>query len=250
MNRLTRLFPFELVLLCLVSFFHVGAKAQATHMHDSTELAKLKGYTEQLYGTDDRVVNGKAYLPMHFNAKGDPYFLTDNWTKSTLVINGEEYNGQEILYNIDIEKPILKTTLKSKEEVLMVLNTDFIEAFYFGEHYFLNGGKYFPDARFKGFEEQVYNGDFKVVIRYQKSFVSQYTANTPHGFYSGTKSMVYIFDKGELKKLPTKKAMLDYFSDDKKGIKKFLRKNKIKYKKATANQLKQLFTYCDDISSK
>jgi hypothetical protein len=239
-----------LFFICLLTFLYVGAKAQETHFQDSIQIEKLKEYSEQVYGTDDRVVNGAAYLPGHFNAKGDPYFLTDNWTESTLVIDGEEYEGQNILYNIDIEKIILKTTLKSKEEVLLVLNTDFIEAFYFGEHYFVNGEKYFPGNKFNGFVEQVYKGNFKVMIRHQKSFVSQYTANSPHGFYSGTKSMIFIFDKRELKKLPTKKAMLDYFSEHKKEIKKFLRKNKIKYKQATANQLNKLFTYCDDISSK
>ncbi|NOX47149.1 MAG: hypothetical protein GXO89_09255, partial [Chlorobi bacterium] len=138
----------------------------------------------------------------------------------------------------------------NKEEVLLVLNTDFIEAFYFGEHHFVNAAKYFPKDKFKGFLEQVYDGGFKVLIRHQKSFVSQYTANTPHGFYSGTKSMIYVFEKGRPIKLPVKKNMLAYFSGHKKEINKFLRKNKIKYKKATANQLSQLFTYCDDISSK
>ncbi len=250
MHSFIRFLKHDLFFICLLTFLYVGAKAQEMHIQDSTKLEKLKEYTEQVYGTDDRVVNGKAYLPIHFNAKGDPYFLTDNWTESTLVINNEEYDGQETLYNIDIEKLILKTTLKSKEDVLLVLNTDFLEAFYFGEHYFVNGEKYFPNTKFKGFVEQVYNGDFKVVIQHQKSFVSQYTANSPHGFYSGTKSMIFIFDKGELKKLPTKKTMLDYFPEHKQEIKKFLRKNSIKYKKATANQLKQLFTHCDDISSK
>jgi hypothetical protein len=250
MNRLIRFLKHDLFFISLLIFLYIGTKAQETHVQDTTKLENLKEYTEQVYGTDDRVVNGKAYLPKHFNAKGHPYFLTDIWIEGTLVIDSEEYEGQEILYNIDIEKLILKTTLKSKEEVLLVLNTDFIEALYFGDHYFVNGAKYFPTSKFTGFVEQVYDGNFKVVIRHKKSFVSQYTVNSPHGFYSGTKSMIYIFDKGELEKLPTKKTMLDYFFEQKKEIKKFLRKNKIKYNKATTNQLSQLFTYCDDISSK
>jgi hypothetical protein len=250
MNSFIRFLKQDILFISLLTFLYVGTKAQEMHVLDSIKLEMLKKYTEQVYGTDDKIVNGKVYLPAHFNAKGNPYFLTDNWTESTLFIDGGKYDGQETLYNIDIEKLILKTTLKSKEEVLLVLNTDFIEAFYFGDHHFVNGEKHFPGNKFSGFVEQVYEGNFKVLIRHQKNFVSQYTANTPNGFYSGTKSQVFIYDKGELKKLPAKKAILDYFPDNKREINKFLRKNRIKYKKATANQLNELFTYCDDISSK
>ncbi len=230
--------------------FHVGTNAQDINAQSSEALTALSEYTGKLYGTDDILVNGRSYIPDHFNAKGNPYFFSDKLTKSTLIINGKKYDKQEILYNIDIEKLILKTTLNNGEEVLLVLNPDFIDAFYLGEHHFVNGVIFFPESNFPGFVEQVYEDNFSVVIRYQKSFVSQYTANTPHGFYSATKSVNYIFDNGQLIKLPTQKSLLEYFSAHKKEIKKFMRKNKIKYKQANKIQLNKLFTYCDDISSK
>ena len=250
MNRFTQFLKQNGFFVCLFTLINIGANSQDTNVQSSETLKALSEYTEKLYGTDDILVNGKSYIPDHFNAKGSPYFFSDKLTNSTLIIDGEKYGNQEILYNINIEKLILKTTINNSEEVLLILNTEFIDAFDLEKHHFINGKNYSSENKFPGFVEQVYEGSFQVLIRHQKSFVSQYTANNPNGFYSGTKSMNYIFDNEQLKKLPTKKTLLDYFPDHKKGIKKFMRKNKIKYKQANTIQLNKLFAYCDDISSK
>ena len=250
MNRIIQFLKQDVLLICLFSLIYVEAMSQDKNTTSSDALTILSEYSGDLYGTNDFVVNGRSYIPDHYNAKGDPYLFSDKWVESTIVIEGKKYGNQEILYNIDTEKLILKSSQKINEEVLLVLNTEFVDAFYFGEHYFVNGYKNFPDRIFPGFVEQVYSGNFVIVIRYQKSFISNYTANAPNGFYSGTKSAIYISEEGTLKKLPTKKALLDYFLDQKKEIKKFIRKNNIKYKKANAIQLNKLFSYCDTISSK
>jgi len=250
MSRFIQFLKQDIFLICLFTLIYVGAISQDKSTESSEAFPSFSEYIGNLYGTNDIVVNGRSYIPGHFNAKGDPYFFSDKWTESTLVIDGKKYNKQEILYNIDIEKLILKSSQKRNEEVLLVLNTEFVDAFYLGKHHFVNGAKNFPDSKFPGFVEKVYSGNFDIVIRYQKSFISNYTANTPNGFYSGTKSEIYIFKEGKLNKLPTKKALLEYFPDQKKEIKKFIRKNNIKYKQANTIQLNKLFTYCDDISSK
>ena len=250
MNRFIKFLKQDVVLICLFTLIYVGAISQDKNTKSSEALKTLSEYTENFYGSNDILVNGKSYIPDHFNATGNPYFFSDKLTKSILIIDGKKYKEQEILYNIEIEKLILKTTLNNSEEVLLVLNPDFIDAFYLGEHHFVNGVKFFSESNFPGFVEQVYEGNFSVVIRHQKSFVSQYTANNPNGFYSGTKSVNYIFNNGQLIKLLTQKSLLEYFSAHKKEIKKFMRKNKIKYKQANTIQLNKLFTYCDDISSK
>jgi len=239
--------------ICVLAIFFVGeftpVNAQNIEQSSGT-VAMLSNYTENIYGSDDIVVSGRTYLPDHYNAKGNPYFLFDNWTEGTLIINGKKYKKQEILYNIDIDKIILKTTVSNNNEILLVLNNEFIDSFYFGKHYFINGAKYMPESKFRGFVEQVYCGSFTLLINHQKSFISRYTADTPNGLYSSTKSTNYILNNGKLKKLPTKKSLFEYFSPHKKEIKNFMRKNKIRYKKADYNNLYKLIEYCDNISSK
>jgi hypothetical protein len=213
-------------------------------------LGKLSAYAAKFYGTDDVVVNGRKYFPEHYNAKGDPYFLMDVWIEGSLVIDGKEYDKQDLLYNIDIERVILKTSIEDSLTIYLVLNNEFIDAFYLGQRYFVNAKKQALEKEFPGFVELVYKGNFSVMSRHQKSFVSEYSRSAPNGFYSGTKSAHYILNQGQPDKLSTKKSLLKYFSDHQKEIKTFMRKQKIKYKKADYIQLNQLFEYCDEISHK
>lgn len=240
--------------ILITAFFIVGgfssAKSQEINKQVAGTIPMLQNYTDALYGTDDVLVNGRAYLPDHYNANGHPYFLTQNWTKSTLIIDGKSYENQEILYNIDLEILILKTTINDGNKVLLMLNTEFIDAFYLGSHSFINASKYLLENKFPGFVEQVYSGSFSVFIRHQKAFVFEYTKNNPYGFYTSTKSENYIRVDNELVKLSSKKSLIEYFPDYKKDIKSFLRKNKIRYKHADNDQLHKLFEYCDQISSK
>ncbi|OQX82101.1 MAG: hypothetical protein B6D64_01100 [Bacteroidetes bacterium 4484_276] len=253
MYRLIKILSRLAHLICVITFFYVAnfspANAQNPHGHLFKTLTSLDDYTGEVYGTDDFVVNGRKYLPEHYNAKGNPYFLSDNWTKSTLIIDGKRYDGQDILYNIDVEKIILKTTIKDSIVVFVMLNNEFVSSIYFGPRYFINAEKCGLENKFPGFVEQVYSGSFTLLVRHQKSFVSEYSRNTPNGFYSETKSINYIFINGQLHKLPTKRSMLEYFSVHKKEVKTFMRKNKIRYKQAGYAQLHKLFEYCDKISS-
>ena len=253
MSRLIHILTRLVFLICLIVFFLVtdftSANAQNINGQSPGTLTMLSEYTGEVYGTNDFVVNGRKYLPDHYNAKGNPYFLSENWTKSTLIVDGKKYGEQDILYNIDVEKVILKTTINDSIIVFVMLNNEFVNSFYLGSHYFVNAatielGDYFP-----GFIEQVYSNSFTVFIRHQKSFVSEFTKNTPNGFYSATKSVNYIFNNGQIHKLPTKRSLLEYFSPQKKEVKTFMRKNKISYKRADYSQLYKLFNYCDEISS-
>ena len=253
MYRLTHILTRLAHLICVLTVFYVAnftpANAQKINEQSSRALTTLNEYTGEVYGTDDFVVNGRKYLPEHYNAKGNPYFFSDNWAKSTLIVDGKKYDGQEILYNIAIEKVILKTTIKDSIIIFVMLNNEFIDSFYFGSRYFVNAEKNGLGNKFPGFVEQVYSGNFTMLARHKKSFVSEYAKNTPNGFYSGTKSVNYIFNNGQLDKLPTKKSLLEYFSPQKKSVKTFMRKNKISYKRAGYSQLYKLFEYCDKISS-
>lgn len=253
MYRLIKILTRLASLICVLAIFFVAdftpAYSQNINEQSSGTLVMLKEYSGEVYGTDDFVVNGRKYLPEHYNAKGDPYFLSDSWTKSTLIVNGKKYDGQDILYNIDVEKIILKTTIKDSIIIFVVLNNEFIDSFYFGSRYFVNAEKNGLGNKFPGFVEQVYSGNFTMLTRHKKSFVPEYAKNTPNGFYSSTKSVNYIFNNGQLDKLPTKKSLLEYFSEHKKSIKTFMRKNKIRYKQSSYAQLHKLFEYCDKISS-
>lgn len=249
MKSLLQSLPRDTTHLCVIAILYIFGISPVNAQQTSEQLNLLAEYSSELYGTNDIVVNGRKYLPEHYNANGNPYFISDEWKEGILIIDGKKYDKQELLYNVNINKVILRTTIDDSTLVYLMLNNDFIDSFYLGSHYFLNAEKHGLGDEFPGFVEQVYSSGFTVLTQHQKFFISEYSRNKPNGFYASTKSTNYILASGQLEKIATKKSLLEYFSPHKKRVKSFMRKNKIKYKKANFIELNKLFEFCDEISS-
>lgn len=232
---------FSLVLLLLI-FISYPLKGQ-------TEIAidELKSYSSNLYGTNDLLVNGWKYYPEHFNADGNPYFMDLDWAMGSVNTKGEVFNNVELLYNIQMDELILKQILKNGEPAFVMLNKDFIQSFTLGTHFFIPASKIKSNFPLSGFVEELYSGDFRFLIKHQKNFVSNYSANTPNGSISRQISNYYLLQAGSLQKISSKKALLKYFPESKKEIKSFLKKQKINFRKANSDQLKQLMDFCDEL---
>ena len=212
------------------------------------QISALTEYANAVYGSDDALVNGRAYIPDHYNAKGNPYFLTDQWIEGTISKEGRKYAHLDLLLNIEKDHLILMTTLKNDNKIMLVPDDESIESFTLGSHFFINAATIKQQDELSGFVEEVYSGGFRVVIKYQKAFVGEYTNNNPRGDYTKTKSSIYLLADGQLFKLFTKQSLFEYFSAYKKEIRSFMRKNNIKYKRADSKQLGQLFAYCNQLS--
>ena len=253
MNGLSQILTRSTFSFCVFIFIaasdYSAAIAQDLSARSTWTAEALFEYSEKLYGSDDVLVNGRAYLPDHYNARGNPYFVSDSWITSTIFIDGRAFDNQKLLYNIEIEKVILETTINENNKILLLLNTERIDSFCLDKRCFINADDLLLENKFPGFVEQVYFGNFKVLTRHQKYFVSDYSKITPNGFYSKIQSVHYILNNGQLEKLPTKKAVLNYFYTHRKEIKNFMRKNNIKYKKSNTDQLKKLFEFCDSVST-
>ncbi|MFP4469831.1 MAG: hypothetical protein ACLFPE_04075 [Bacteroidales bacterium] len=232
-------------LFCFVIFFtSPGLHAQT---RNNPQMEALLDYASDVYGTSDVLVNGWKYFPEHYNANGNPYFMDVEWIEGKVTIQGQTFDKVHLLYNIVDDELILRQHLKKGSLVFVVLNKDLIESFQMPGHQFVHAKtlKTAPDQN--DFYEMVHDGDFQFLIRYDKSFVNQYTAQSPHGSFSEQRSVNYILNDGKLTRLQNRKSLLRYFDPYKKEIRTFLRKNGIKYRKATVAQLQNLMQYCDQL---
>jgi len=216
---------------------------QAQKFSDKVE--DLYNRTEQIYCTDDLLVNGQIYVASRSRAKGSPFFGEKRFEKGSVNIKGREFNGVLLKYDLEAQRLILRATVENEKYVTIVLNSRLIDAFRIGGQQFVNAEHYLNDA---GFYAQVYEGRFTFLIKFKKSFRAVYDTQTPNGSYTGLKSDYFIFNDGNLENLTNKKALLNYFSPVKNEVKSFMRKNKISYKKASMAELNQLMKYCDSIS--
>ncbi len=230
-----------LILFCLLVF------GQAQEV--SGEVEELYNHTEQIYSTDDLLVNGQIYIPTRTIAKGSPYFGKNKFSEGSVIIKGRQFNEVLLKYNLEDQRLILRAALESGKYVTIVLNSKLVDAFNIGDQEFINADSYFNNSNFSGFYTLVYEGSFVCLVKYKKTFRAVYDTQTPNGSYTEMKSDYFIFENGRLENITKKKALLNHFPIQKKEIKSFIRKHKIQYKKANIFSLHQLMKYCDSIST-
>lgn len=208
---------------------------------------KLIDFVDQVYGLDDMLVNGRIYVPMHSLAEGHPYFEVKNWILGDIYIKGNKYEQSQLKYDIELDEFILYIKDKQNRKNYIVLNHHYVDSIYLGKYFFVNTAVVSKIGPNIGYVEMVYNDDLMFIVKYKKDFKKQYSESKPHGEYTKTITSRYVVESGELIKLNTKKAFLNYFESSKKEIKRYMKKNKINYKKANSGELNTLIKYCNEI---
>ena len=215
----------------------------------SEQVEDLYNRSEQVYSTDDLLVNGQIYIPARPRAKGSPYFGGKQFVEGSVQIKGRQFKGVLLKYNLENQRIILRAALESGKYVTILLNSNLIDHFTIDGQYFINAVSFFEDLEVSGFYTLVYEGNFTFLVKYEKTFRAVYDNQTPEGSYTELHSDFFIFEDGKLENITKKKALLNYFPLHKKEIKSFMRKYKIQYKKASVTELNQLMNYCDTISA-
>lgn len=206
-------------------------------------------YAEFFYGYDDRLLCGQIYQPAHFRAKGHPNFKNDEWQNGRVFIKGSTFEDLNLKYNVFINKLILKADFNSGNVRHVVLNSNFIDSLYIDKHLFINSSTLNINES-SMFYEQLYKGSFKVFIKHNVVFRDDQSATTPFGKFLKAKHKIYLYQNDQIADLSSKKSFLSFFKLYQREIKKYIRKENFKFKKADNNQLYNLLKYCDEISSK
>jgi hypothetical protein len=213
---------------------------------EASNLKRLLDTTNSFYGSSDLLNLGEIYQAEHAYARGHPYFLTDEYTLASLTVGNTEFGNIKARYNIATDQLIIKAMVDSGLLVTMVTKEDWINSFTINNHLFVNLNKLYPGKEVQGYCEQVYKGQEIFYIKYKKKFIDTYDDNTPQGFFSVVKVNKYVYRNGVFIPVNKKKELFKLYSN-KKSIKKYMRTNKIKYSKASSDQLKMLMQFCDDL---
>lgn len=233
------------LLIVLISTAFLLASAQETNEEYSKYISKI----DSIYGIDDILVNGSLYFPKHPLAQGNPYLISDEWNKGSIYIKGKTYDDIELKYDLALDKLILRTKLINDKIPKVLLNNELVDSFKIGNQFFINTKWIDQNLQIEGFAELIYNNDIVFFIKFRKEYIAQFSENNQYGKYSQIQFGRYLWKDGVVTKVSTRKSLLRYFEENKKEIKKYLRKHHIKYKKANSKQLFDLINYCNELSS-
>lgn len=212
---------------------------------------KLKDFYHEIsaiYGTDPLLVNGTVYLENLGEIKGHPYFLSEEWLTGTVFIGERMYPGQKMKYNLETDDLILSTGTSDSAFTTIRLNRALVDSFNINGHHFVHYRKFSPSDSIDKFFESIDGRGFTFLRRHSKERSGKYSDASPGGSYNEMATASFIFEDRQLLKINSKKEFCDYFANQKKDIRKYLRANHIKYRKATTPQLQQLISHISEIT--
>ena len=243
LNIFYRLILSAFILLCC----NTSLMAQSDTGDKAGPETNLYKATENYYGADDLLVHGKIYYQDFPLAEGHPYFLDKDWLPGIIFIKGKTFSGLEIKYDLDMDRVVLNTRDKKGAFVDLMLNSVVIDSLYIKDHFFISTRIMDASADRVSFLEIVNRNEPMMLIRHEKEFLDDYSDRHPHGWYRDPTRKLFIYSHGALADVTGKGAFLKYFEPQKKNIKQYLKKNKIRYKKASQRQLFDLMEYCSQV---
>ena len=211
-----------------------------------------KVYLNALYlrevDKSDELINGREYIPYYFKSNIRPLLFEDKKRSGSLIFNDRQYKNLALEYDTYLDQLIYSDSSKLIEDkqFKIALNKDLVEGFslIFKDdsmkfRYFRSDGPVkfnLPD----GFYEVVYDGKTKCIIRHQ-SFL---------GYKDGV--VVYPYSRAEyimvdqnFIRVKSSKSFIKLFGKESDAIRKFMRTNRIHFRRAGKNEIATVLRYYD-----
>jgi hypothetical protein len=206
---------------------------------------KLISETNRRYGSNDMLHSGEIYRPEHTLAKGNPYFVTNDYVPISISVKENKFENITGKYNIETGQLMILTPADSNSIIRITVKQSWVDSFIIQSHSFVNISNWDSSGVLKGFYELVYHGRKSLFIKYRKGFIDTYNDLSPYGFYSTVKKSFFIFDGIKFSEVKSKKNFLMLQEASKSAVKKYMRVHKIKFLKASSDQLKKLMQFSD-----
>ena len=208
---------------------------------------EIKKKSLQLYGSDDRLINGKFYNPKHFYAEGHPYFLSENWSDADIYVKGIIFNTIKTKYNIEDDAIIIQFVSFRKISKDILLHNTLIDSLKIGSQSFHNTSNFNQNDNI-GFAEIVHKGKkITAYFKHKTKFKNEKSFRFPYGKYLKPTKKLFFYDGKNFVSIKSKKNLLDYFPNHKKELVIYKRKNKFRFKKLTNEQITNLIHFSENL---
>ena len=232
------LYIFLLVLISLPQF------AQQPEENSLQDL-----YQNALYQSDI-LLNGREYNYYFYPHISTPLIPADPVPSASIIIQGTSYENIMLLYDTYKEMVVYYDPYNQNNNIIcpVAINRDIIDEFTLS----LSTGRVrfnyleFPDnlngKLNSGFYEMVYDGECQFLIHHTSVLIKEAGRDTYH-----YKTERYIINAGNLYKIKGKKSLLEALSDRATEVKKYIKRSKIRVRRAEKDQLKSVVNYYDSL---
>ncbi|MBN2813603.1 MAG: hypothetical protein JXQ80_05960 [Bacteroidales bacterium] len=236
-------------LLTLVVFIAVSGLVygQAGPVTGDYSTGQLVQYTNQIFGFDDLLVNGSVYRPEKPNALGNPFFECPYAEESGIFIKGQHFANIKLLYDIAGDQLLLLQPLNKEVSRYVLLRPELVDSFEIGNCTFVNPSNFDNVPNVPGYYEKIAGKEVLFLKKHKKSFIKIYDTENK-GKYSNQQSINYILDQRGLTNVTLFRWFLSYHGPYKKEIRTYLKEKKIKYRKASPDEIRKLMKFCYELN--
>lgn len=199
---------------------------------------------DQVYGLNPDLYNGRKYFRDNYGAIGHPYWIGEVALPARLTSGSKTYNNLSMKYELNKQFFILEFFDYNDAVQMIILNDYAIDTVYLNDAVFIRNP--FEEINNK-YVQLINTGYYSAFISCTKQF--QYQSMGVHTGYKYSEEIKERFLVTENKVYPfrNKRTFLNVFEKgDRKEIKAFISSNKIKFKKLTDMQFKELTAFCNE----
>ena len=232
-------------------FFYHGAIAQDS-MSDSAFYQKALSNTRSVYfkniGANSSIYNGTAYDHYWNRVTGHPFFNTEQFLPGIINYDGTVYEDLPFVYDMLQDVVVTKTFTKNAD---IRLETGRVRFFWIGTHYFVRLVKDSSNTSIpvNGFYEQLYAGNFRVFLKYEKKIKQSINASDNTTSFIEYKRY-YVEKNKTLHLIESEGDLLLLCNDQKREIRKFLNRRDISFKKDPSKAIVQTVMYYEQLKNK
>lgn len=177
---------------------------------------------------------------------GTPYFFNIGTFPGSITFNKKHHEDLILSYNLIIDELIIWEKGSSGNMMQLVLNKYFVDRFTL-----MHRGNYYHfrmqtetnplhEELKEGFYEVVYDDELSLLVKHKKVLSFDATNDTKSYQYE---KQTYLIRDGEFYKVDSRRDYLNAFQDNKNALRKYMRQEKINYKKTGTQGLYDLCSY-------
>jgi hypothetical protein len=204
---------------------------------------------DDVYGYDPTLYNGRHYtffLPS--NTGGNQYLSGPEFETGSATIRNVTYNGLALNYDIYNQELILQYKDNLGATSLIIISDAWLETFSFKG---LNFELIPLQDTLKRIFQVLGTGPDRILYYWKKTLNLDSFQGSKNHFFSTPKKEMNVYSGNQILRYWNNKIFYSLFEPDKRiAIKEYLRKNRIKVKKATDQTMTSLILYCNSLDAK
>jgi hypothetical protein len=200
---------------------------------------------DQVYGLDQTLCNGKKYC--YFSpagTKGNQFLISPVYVNGSVTIKGKCYQG--ITLNYDIYNQMLLLKYRDEEGSMNILEVSqaWLTSFSLGTKNF----EFLKLEQEPHFYQVLGEGPVRILYYWRKNLKLDGAVGSAGFVFSKAERDSFILMDGRLRRFTSKRSLVGLFdAASRPAIKTFLRKNKIKVRKASDPVMAELITFIGNI---